>query len=205
MFTSRFLPCSIILLSFFFSSCSDTSSPDISSNIDIIPLKKGNTWHYRMTGYDSTGSYSYPDESSIIINDTIIFNNQTWYSYNDIPSGFWYTNKSDGYWVLFRSADGKSGNDTTLLLYKYPTFPGDAYGEIKVISINEELELPIGNFKVIHYSHDFEISDNPLLGSFHTYVASGIGVVKIMQLGKRSDGSSFKVYERELKGFSLAE
>jgi hypothetical protein len=207
MFTSNSVIYSLIIVTgFLFSNCSEPTEPDVLSN-DLIPLKISNSWNYKQTVYDSSGVISYVEnKSSTIIKDTTILS-QLWYSFSDVPEGIWFTNKADGYWAFVKANTDSILNDTSLLVYKYPTRVGDIYGDAdsprEVVSIDEEITVPAGIFKVIHIITHYPSSQNFWLDSFETFIAPQIGVIKVMQIGKKPNGNKFVVYKRELENYSL--
>ena len=186
--------------------CSESTEPDTTAN-DLIPLKIGNSWNYKFTDYDSSGTILYTEnQTSTIVKDTSMLN-YTWYSNNDFVNSFWYTNKADGYWAFVKENTGPIKKDTSLLIYKYPTQVGDIYGDTnnpkEVMSVDEEIIVPAGKFRVIHIINNYLNSNNYLLDSFEIYIAPHIGVIKTMQIGKKSDGNKFVVYKSELESYSL--
>ena len=207
MFTSKSVLYSlIIVIGFLFSNCSEPTEPDVLSN-DLIPLKISNSWNYKQTVYDSSGVIvRVENQSSTIIKDTTILS-QLWYSFSDVPDGIWFTNKTDGYWAFVKANTGSTLNDTSLLVYKYPTKVGDIYGDAdspnEVVSIDEEITVPAGKFKVIHIITHYQSSQTYLLDSFEMFIAPQIGVIKRMQIGKKPNGNKFIVVKRELENYSL--
>lgn len=195
----------IILSSLLIYNCSESTEPDDSIN-ELIPLKIGNTWNYLRTVYDSTGIVSYTEDiTSTVVKDTTIDGN-TWYSYNNIPTGIWYTNKSDGYWVFVKADYGYSLNDSSWIVYKFPCLEGEKYGEpnfpIEVISTDEMISVPAGQFKTIHLITYWDFT-NYLMHSFETFITPDLGIVKRMQIGKLYDGTKFIVYKDELVSYSI--
>jgi hypothetical protein len=142
-----------ILTSLLIYSCSESTEPDNTIN-QLIPLKIGNTWNYSRTVYDSSGFVLYNwNINSSIQRDTII-NYTNWYGFTDAPGSVYFTNKSDGYWALQTIVPNYFPNDTSYILYKYPTEVGDIYGSPEspkeVVAVDETLTVQAGNFKVIH-------------------------------------------------------
>ena len=207
MFTSKSVIYSLIIVTgFLFTNCSESTEPDFLSN-DLIPLKISNSWNYKQTVYDSSGVIvRVENQSSTIIKDTTILS-QLWYSFSDVPDGFWYSNKTDGYWVFVKAYINPTLNDSSILVYKYPTKVGDIYGDAdsprEVVSIDEEIIVPAGKFKVIHIITHHLNSQNYLIDSFESFVAPQIGVIKKMQIGKKPNGDKFVVYKKELESYSL--
>jgi len=195
-----------ILTALLIYGCSEITEPDNSIN-ELIPLKIGNTWNYKMTSYDSTGVILYYEDINSSIDKDTTINGLKWYGYNSMPPGIWYINKSDGYWTFVKGGTGNILNDTSLVVYKYPTQVGEIYGVTEtlreVISVDEIITVPAGEFKVIHLLTTFVGSTNYLLDSFEIFITPGVGVIKVMQIGKRYDGTKFVVYKNELTSFSI--
>jgi len=170
-------------------------------------LKIGNTWNYSRTVYDSTGFVLYTwDINSSIQRDTII-NYTKWYGFIDAPGSVYFTNKSDGYWALQTKVPEYFPNDTSYIVYKYPTQVGDIYGNPEtpreVISVDEMITVSAGEFEVIHIITTFIGSTNYELDSFEIFITPGIGIIKRMQLGKKNDGTKFVVFKDELESYSI--
>ena len=207
MFTSKSVIYSLIIVTgFLFSNCSESTEPDVLSK-DLIPLKINNSWNYKQTVYDSSGVIvRVENQSSTIIKDTIILS-QLWYSFSDVPDGIWYTNKTDGYWAFVKANTGSTLNDSSLLVYKYPTKVGDIYGDadspIEVVSIDEEITVPAGSFKAIHIIINYLSSQKYLRDSFEIFIAPQIGVIKRLQIGKKPNGNKFIGFQSELESYSL--
>jgi len=124
-----------------------------------------------------------------------------------VPPGIWHVNKSDGYWAFVKGGTGNIVNDTSILAYKYPTQVGNIYGDPEtpreVISVDEMITVPAGEFKVIHLITTYIGSTNYLIDSFETFITPGVGVIRHMQIGKKYDGSKFVVYKNELESYSI--
>jgi hypothetical protein len=207
MFSSkRNLYLLFILSALLIYSCSESTEPDNTIN-QLIPLKIGNTWNYSRTVYDSTGTVEYTENINSSVEKDTSIDGIKWYDYTDAPTGIWYTNKSNGYWIYLEAITGYVLNDTSYIIYKYPTHIGDVYGvpemTREVVSIDQEISVPAGNFKVIHIITTYIGSTNYLLDSFETFIAPGVGIIKRVQIGKKSDGTKFIVYKDELESYTL--
>ena len=176
----------------FVSSCSESTSPELDNSNGLIPLKIGNSWNYEFTDYDSSGTIVQTENQiNTIVKDTTIMN-AIWYSFNYLPNGLWFTNKTDGYWSFVKKGTGNITEDNSLIVFKYPTVAGDIYGNFdtptEVIATDEEITVPAGTFKLIHVKTNYQSSNNYLLNSFETYIAPKIGVIKEIQIGKNPMG-----------------
>ncbi len=196
----------ILIAPIIFTSCSESTSP-YSNNDGLIPLSVGNSWSYQFTDYDSSGAVIYTEiQTNKIDKDTIISNN-IWYGYNYIPVSVWFINKADGYWSFAKRNGNTLMNDTSIIVYKYPTKAGDVYGNpytpSEVISTEEEITVPAGTFNAIHITTNYSSLNNNFLYSFETYIVPHIGVIKLEQIGKKSNGDTYIVYKSELESYSL--
>lgn len=195
-----------ILIALLIYSCSESTEPD-SFPSEIIPLKIGNTWNSIRTVYDSEGNVEYIDNITSTIDKDTIIEGSTWYGYSDTPEWIWYTNKSDGYWVYAKWFYGGSILDTFFLVYKYPVKVGDVYDGLtwrrEVVALDELILVPAGAFRTIHYVDTYIDSSNYLQDSFDTFVAKRVGIVKLTQIGKKSDGSKYVVFNEELENYTL--
>jgi hypothetical protein len=196
----------ILLSSIIILSCSESTEPD-SSNPDLIPMAVGNKWSYKLTSYDSLGNVLYTESTSSSIDKDTIIDGTIWYGYEDGFNGIWNINKTNGYWIFVKAFYGYSLNDTTWMVYKYPCNVGETFGEadypIQVVSKNEIISVPAGNFTTIHYSFIFANYNNYLLISNEVYVCPGIGVVKSTQIGKKFDGTNYVVGKSELMSYDI--
>jgi len=195
-----------LLSSILLLSCSDPTEPNSSPSV-LIPLKKGNTWNFSRTVYDSSGFVVYTwNINSSIQRDTII-NYTKWYGFTDAPGSAYFTNKSDGYWALQTIALPYFPNDTSYILYKFPTEVGDIYGSPEspkeVVAVDELILVSAGEFEVIHIITTFIGSTNYELDSYEIFIKPGIGIIKRMQIGKKYDGTKYVVYKDELESFSI--
>ena len=195
-----------ILTSLLIYSCSETTEPD-NSTTQLIPLKIGNIWTYTRTVYDSTGTVQYTENINSSVEKDTSINGLKWFGYSDVPAGIWHTNKSNGYWAFVAANYGYSLNDTTMIIYKFPSQVGDVYDifEIRreVAAIDENILVPAGRFKVIHLVDTYTDSTNYLQDSFETFIAPGVGIIKRMQFGKKYDGTKFVVFKDELESYSV--
>jgi hypothetical protein len=195
-----------ILTSLLIYNCSESTEPDYS-NLDLIPLAVGNKWNYKTTTFDSTGNViNQQNGNTSIIKDTLI-NGIKWYGYDHDFPGVWNTNKSDGYWQFLEADSLWFMNDTSGVVYKFPTHVGDVYGNPQypkeVVSVNERISVPAGDFRTIHITQYLTMNSNSLQVSFETYICPGIGFVKSMQIGKKYDGTKYIVGKSELVSHNI--
>jgi hypothetical protein len=195
-----------ILAALLIYSCSESTESD-NSITELIPLKIGNKWNYEYTAYDSTGTVNFQGNSTSSVDRDTMINSVSWYGYGVDFSGVWNINKSDGYWVFVKAESNYFMNDSSWIVYKFPTNVGDVYRSqeypVEVLSVDEWISVPAGNFKTIHITQDFSKLNNSFQISSETYICPGIGVVKISQIGRKHDGTKYIVGKSELESYSL--
>ena len=105
---------------FMFSSCKKNNpvSP-LETQQQIWPLKIGNTWGYHVVIFDSTGTVSNYGNTSLSISSDTVAGNETWYKISNNSTGIYYTNRSDGFWIM--------SNGLQTIIYKYPGNAGDMW------------------------------------------------------------------------------
>jgi len=185
----------IVVISFIFFSCSydKSTNPQVEDQIEIMPLKVGNSWTYNINQFNQ----NIIKKSVITEKITISYENEnievyvlSWYTLvNDslITDSvfYYYKNEDDG---LYRYYSNKKE-----LIAKYPIEPNESWtipgeteelgnGVIIIITLprsfecvskNEEITTPIGTFECIKY---VENSIN-LISPSYFYYCPGIGLV----------------------------
>lgn len=206
MFKSKLVPHLIIIsIVFILSSCSEQTNPDFEEGKYIIPLNTGNSWNYLITYFDSLGAITETKyETAKIFKDTLLDGRQ-WYSYSNEQDGIWFTNKSDGYWVFIQGTSffSDSHKDTSILIFKYPTYNGDTYSNYQVLSLNDEVTVPAGKYKCIHIVADRLNPTNNLKEKSDTYFVPDMGIVMIMEQSIKASGEKTIFFKKELNYYSL--
>jgi hypothetical protein len=86
----------------------------------LMPLKVGNSWHYNVKEYDSSGTVIKEYTDSIVVLDKINYRGETWFRVRMIDMGSAWnsilTNTDKG---LYRS-DEKSSLDCRIIVAQYP-------------------------------------------------------------------------------------
>ena len=119
------------------------------NSVGLTPFKIGNKWVFQFLSYDSTGTLQTTFTDSItVIRDTLI-GNEKWYKIPgfkpaDVDYWDWYTNRSDGIWVLRKYLDSA----IAFLTFKFPTIPGDGWGNVihdstRTLSIEQQADTSI--------------------------------------------------------------
>jgi hypothetical protein len=129
----------IILIAFVVAFFLAGLSCDLSTHADtipirensagLLPMKLGNKWVFRYYQYDTTGLVegAYLD-SAVVSRDTVV-NHERWYKIHQLKPADgddldWYTNRSDGLWVLRHLSD----TSIAYLNFKFPTAKGESWG-----------------------------------------------------------------------------
>ncbi len=171
----------------------DESSPAAALFGSIMPLKVGNSWTYKITGYDFLGAvlpFSFGDISLRITNETTI-GSEKWYSLD----GSLVTNRADGLWS--RDSLGREQLDL-----KYPANVNDTYtsgsSQIVVTSTNQSIGVPQGQYSCYAYRYgsgtSFEVVQ---------FCAPNVGIVKIEGYQRTLSGRTYVATTFELKGLTL--
>ena len=187
--------------------CSQPTPP--ASAPAIFPLTEGNTWVYQISEFDSTNTVQWNTFDTVSIGGTITFGSETWHEViHTMPNtGFteYYIAKNEGLWQKTSIPLVYHTN----LIYKYPATVNDTFNVTlqtwpasdptrlytEVISVNENLVVPLGSFSCVHYvSHTQSIdsatmkviTDDPHSDAF---VSPGIGMIKSVNRLLRQTGA----------------
>jgi hypothetical protein len=195
----------------------------------ITPLKIGNEWLY--TGYSSYDDtifderLEYRTSAWYRVDGKVSIDEQEWYRiavrqddtfsvfqgdpdtiiYFDIDSGnytIYWTNRQDGLWGRGNAAD------TPYRMIKYPVKAGDLFTDewgdwqYEVVSMNEEVAVPAGNFSCVHYISTYigDYWDFPD-DTMHIYYKPNVGFV--MQTGHSPAVDDRALYTLRLKSYIL--
>lgn len=179
------------LVILFAYSC-DVNEPGYSGN--IIPIKVGNNWDYRLIQYkydEVDSSIIYLDTSIVHMNvvkaDTLgsfaghYIENYLVYLGWDV-SAVVFANKEDGLYIARRFGVFYPPPPPKIeKALSYPTFIGDTthfdYYIIRTSSLDEILSLSSGTFKCIVYE---VFSENVLVGKL--WMSPNVGIIKYWQL-----------------------
>jgi hypothetical protein len=183
----------ILFLAFSFGSCTKEANPvDSYPYPEILPLKIGNSWTYRVSTFDSAGAVQSIDTlTRTVLRDTMI-QAQQWY----ITSFGIYRNASDGLWSLYYGAP--------ILNLKFPSAVSDTFmvtgNTIIIQSTNEPKLTPVGTLSCYDY-----LMIIPSYGGFQTHIYSspGNGWVSFESAGVSPNGR-WKLFDRyELISYHL--
>ncbi len=171
----------------------------------LVPLKIGNEWYYKYYYYDTTGT-SLPGfhyDSAAVVRDTII-GQEKWYRAPnlkpaDVDDLDWYTNRSDGIWVLRKVTRSNPPVDTAIpyLTFKYPTSTGEYWGSplgdsTRVLSMDEVVVTDSGIDTCIVYEDHYEFAR---LGDMHYYFSPHRGWV-MLEIFTQTPGGRLYVVNR---------
>ena len=190
----------LFTMMFFVCSCSKKSDDQIVNQISnqpvqIVPLKAGNVWTYRLSDYDSLGTVDSASSFNFdieILRDTTI-QNEKWFILKDDPTV--RTNRTDGYYVWNISIDSM----VPTLMAKYPAQVGDKFATYSVASTNVQVTTLIGTFTCFLY-----VSPSSTDGSrFEEYYSPGIGWIRRDYYTRFSGGILFMRTRWQLTGYTL--
>jgi hypothetical protein len=191
-------------------SCDNSSIPVIDgkdtiadNSYGLIPLRIGNKWYYSLYYYDTTGT-QWPTihVDSVVVSRDSIIGHERWYKAiglkgPDIDNWDWYTNRTNGLWVLRKVVLNDPPIDTAYqyLTFKYPTAKGESWGGIfgdstHVLSTNELVDTPLGRDTCIHYEDHYQEAS---LGDMHYYIVPGNGWVMLEEFSTTNSGRLYVV------------
>ncbi|MBM2815360.1 MAG: hypothetical protein HW421_2122 [Ignavibacteria bacterium] len=186
---------------FLVCACKENSSTPSGSSNEIIPLKIGNIWNFKISEYDSKGNIINTSEMTYyVFKDSVIEGIKAYCMKFTTPfseeiSEYTY-NKPDGYYTTY-TIEGKVYHDW---MYKYPGSAGDLFqsGEytIKILSISESVSTPAGTFKCYKYHNIVE------LPSF-VFLCPDVGPVKMEHYDYDNNGKLFLDARMELVSYTL--
>ncbi|MGA9292291.1 MAG: hypothetical protein WBV81_06845 [Ignavibacteriaceae bacterium] len=155
---------------FMLSSCKKSNNPVGPSETQqqIWPLKIGNTWGYHVVIFDSTGKISNYGNTSISISTDTAASNETWYKIYNSSTGVYYTDRSDGLWMM--------SNGLQTILYKYPCNVGDVWHFFadSVIVASKDTIVNTSLNKYTCYLYRIFYNGKPVVDD---YLSPGVGLV----------------------------
>lgn len=179
--------------------CDSNASPSANNTGgQIVPLKIGNYWHYRLTLFDGLAEVvkGVQENYTRVVRDTIIAG-ERWYvllkTFGTTPpdSGeVFATNRSDGYYELFVTTPQLKipypANSGEKFVRRYTT-PAEFIDSIYVGSTDTSVTVPAGTFSTYHYRHvvsygDTYYSDN--------YYVPGVGLAYFIGYPINSDNKA---------------
>jgi hypothetical protein len=180
----------------------------------ILPLELGKQWVGTVTDFDSQGAVNYIDTMAFVITRDTIISGERWFIREGINEG---PNKDGdsyvgGYSILAERGDGiwthmsDSTTDWECLLHKYPAAAGDSYfycGDsaltIAVLSTNESVSVPAGNYQCYCYRMQYNFSD--FTAAEVMYLAPDIGMVKLEGYFSQDGGEEYLTIQWVLDSF----
>lgn len=183
---------------------------DNSSSGEIIPLKVGNRWVYKLTQFDEEGDVLGSDQYAARVDRDTVLNNETWYFLVDANRILALaTNRADGYWVreVTVLAGAVVGVGEPYLSAKYPATVGEMYPNdddyvTTVTSTGTEVSIPAGAHDCYQYLR--MSATRPYESTFY-YRAPGVGTVLQELFASAGDTSSYRQFLLELTEVRLAQ
>ena len=197
--SAKFYKYSLVVLvsTLIFSSCSKESNPIIyqGKNDEIYPLAVGNKWEYSKLAYDNNNIIIGIDSFSTEIDMSYIKNGVEWFGI--AYSWVQVSKQSDGIWMQHTQAPVEP---VPSLMYKYPTYNGDAYPYWEVISTQKIIKIGLGYFRTIQYRFLKNSETNEYIDYF---LCPGIGLIKSKSVKKDSSGIFYTEIEEELIKYTV--
>lgn len=185
---------------FSLSSCSKSNPTGPSGNMQILPLKVGNTWIMQYTGYDTTGAaLGTVYDTATVASDTVV-SGVTWYHVSSLVIDGLFANKSDGLWGLGPTAGGS-------VVLKYPANAGDTWNvqadastnyTVVLQSDSASVTVPKGTYSC--YDYKMIINSEP---EIEVYMCPGVGFVAMALYSVTNSGRSYKQAYGELTSLTL--
>lgn len=177
----------ILLLAALFiilTACDDNSN-NPGTDKEIVPLKAGNTWIYKITSYDSLGNITKTVmDTLIVLKDTTVAGEKIFLIMEKQPSLktpaiFGAVNRSDGFHYLFFD-DDSANKVIDWFYYKYPAAVGDVFTrneETATVQSTDTLigHLAVGAYHCVKYNKVANYGQN--MNQNVMYAAPGVGTV----------------------------
>ena len=167
---------------------------------DLTPFKVGNKWIFRFYSYDTTGAVVTTFLDSFSVKRNTVIGKEKWYKIPgfkpaDVDILDWYTNRSNGIWVLRRVISPKTDTAIAYLAFKYPTTKDESWGSpfgdsTRTISVNEIVTTPSGTDTCIKYEDHYEFYQ---LGDLNYYFAPHKGWVMLELFTQINSGCLYVV------------
>lgn len=185
------------------SSCKKSNPVNSSSEQQIIPMKMGDSWVMQYAVYDTTGTtLETLADTSRVVSDTVIAGVTWYYVSSKISHGVYYTNKSDGLWLM--TLGGSAGST---LLYKYPASVGDNWSvEAAAAPIITEGRLQADTSVTVpkgtYSCYEYDMLDNSQLVE-QVDLCPGLGDVQVDLYSSTKSGRSYHELRGELVSASI--
>lgn len=163
---------SIVLLIFFsivISTCSESTNPILPPDTEpdeLVPLKIGNSWSFKITTYDTLGAIDWIDTLTIFIKKDTVVNNVLWFlqgSNRTMLGQTGFRNDTIGHHV--------TNFESYSITYPYPAEVGESLDGFTVTSKDSLIQTNLGKLKCYVYNryfYDF---------SYNTIYSPGIGLI----------------------------
>jgi hypothetical protein len=179
------------------TSCKKDNPVDSSPSVkQIWPLKMGNTWAVHMIEYDTTGAVTQSGSGTLVVTTDTIVGGETWYQISGVGSDglMFYTNRSDGLWVMSSSTSGLFQG----LFFKYPVSAGDSWNlggdQMFLQSADTLITVPAGTFHC--YEYRLSMSD-------YYYFCPGVGFIAEDSYSSTNSGRLYIVARISIASFTL--
>ncbi len=218
--SNKFILSTFLLAILILTDCNDTSVNSIPST-SFFPIKVGNSWTYNYEYYDSLGNLLDQRIMKEEIVNTREKDGSNVYQLNSpfnpkspacCDYRYYYKYAPDGiHWVIATDSTGLWVSD--YLRFKYPCFVNDyfvhgrnAIDTTFVVSTNDTVVCEAGKFNCIVYkdfSKHYGDSTTTVIGYSKTYVAEGVGKIKVELYSMNSQQLSYKEIDFSLIGYDI--
>ncbi len=180
----------IVLLTIVLSSC-EPSADRIIPTGEIVPLKVGNQWTYKVKIFNQSGTVTDSSFETVKIVNELLIVNELWYVDND---GNVQTNRADGRWVR---------SDVEYLVEKFPCKLNEMYRLVDTVTfvrvkgVDEPVNVPAGRYLTYIYQW---MRNGFLVGDF--YYSPNLGMVKSEKYMQEGTGV-YLLETKELISYAL--
>jgi len=192
--------CTCLLISLFILSCKKDDNPTAATPAatQILPLKAGNQWTFKVTNYNQAGVVTSIGTMIITVLRDSIISGETW-SVLSSTSGTnlaVYTNRTDGLYAM--------SSGTPYLLAKYPGSVNDTYTGIqsskKIMSTNISITVPKGTYSCYQYQTTSSVISTLVTNE---YYSPGVGYIQLEGADIGTDGKVYRSTLYELASCTL--
>ena len=189
----------LFLIPFIGCNKDDDISNSISS-VSLVPLKVGSQWIYRNTNYDTLGNVQQIFLDTVKISGDTTIEGVNWYKID--ADSIFYTNKSNGFWVMYIYSSGPISN-TQSLIAKYPAEVMDYWPiplgiQVQLLDIGSNYSVPAGRYSYYKYSYTDTIKHALLQ---YKYFSAGTGMIREEDFFQCYNNKNILVRTSELLSF----
>lgn len=194
---------------FLLISCEEDANNEVNQTkeLEIFPLKIGNSWTYKLNVYPKDDSVDTYREYTMKVVKNTSFNEKNYFSIevDGNLEGNLYINKEDGHFFL----NSRISQNYDILAYKFPCSVNDSWERLEnqfvyrnksistVKSLNSKISVPYGEVECIEYDNEkksFFSTNDTLYILEKSYLKPGLGVVNISTFHKINFDGEYALY-----------